>query len=242
MYIQNNTAIPRDWLVAEYLLDGSAVDTAWSNDWTATNVTFLPAERGYVEEVGSFNGSSSNVFVWPITLWTNFTLNFLVKYTDSSTLMMLFNEKSGQDLARIYLNNDWDVQMYFWQNTSNRISSSFTNPSIHDWEYHFLTINIDIVAMTTTVYLDWVSQTITYSNSWSAWSIVLNWFYLWADVDNTRRFFNWKIWLTRIYNRALSEQEINQQYQEWLKYIHWNKYSLPNLQQWLVLEISKPQV
>ncbi len=43
--------IPRDGLVAEYLLDWNANDTAWSNNWTATNVTWVNADRGYVKNV-----------------------------------------------------------------------------------------------------------------------------------------------------------------------------------------------
>ena len=457
MYIQNNTAIPRDWLVAEYLLDGSAVDTAWSNDWTASNVTYLPAERGYVEEVGSFNSN------WTVTTWTwiwiwltAFTVSAFIKSSVADTaerrvlawlnswgsniFYMQYYQNKYYAIAwvwwadwviqptsptppvweyvhyliennwtnfRMYVNNilvwsdtwsfsetldkviignnyNWDIWLtriynralnesertalyqeglrklwptnllpspntkvkdwlvWEWNLNDNALDTSW---NWNDWTPSNVTydpvwwgkvgsfngsssyvdsiltssytdmsictvISIDslpwtneqyeIIAKWYTVWTDKVNFSLSYYNEsgtrrikfihydwliWTFWityninlivwkkyiliwkrdsswnyNLYLDWKAVWVttSVNNSFpvhsdivwiwylkwwwRHFNWQIWLTRIYNRALSEQEINQQYQEWLKYIHWNKYSLPNLQQWLVLEISKPQV
>jgi len=63
---------------------------------------------------------------------------------------------------------------------------------------------------------------------------------------------DWKIWLARIYNSALSQQQIQSLYLEWLRRFwptnllfnntDFTKYSLPNLQDWLVLDISRAAV
>jgi len=63
MIKQEELTIPRSTLVAEYLLDGSAIDTndGTKNNGTATNVTYANTSVGYQKQYGIFNGSSSKV-------------------------------------------------------------------------------------------------------------------------------------------------------------------------------------
>lgn len=65
----NPTYIPRDGLVGERLLNGNAKDTSGNgNDGTASGVTWVSADRGYVGECGSFDGSNDYVDCPAITL------------------------------------------------------------------------------------------------------------------------------------------------------------------------------
>lgn len=61
---QNNDTILLDdrGLVAEYLLDGNALDTSGNGyNGTASNVTYAKTHRGYQSQCGVFNGSSSKI-------------------------------------------------------------------------------------------------------------------------------------------------------------------------------------
>jgi len=56
MSFYNYTTIPTDWLIGEWLLDWTAIDSSWNwNDWTATDITWVDAERGYVRQCASFD-------------------------------------------------------------------------------------------------------------------------------------------------------------------------------------------
>jgi hypothetical protein len=69
--MRNNlgNTIPRNWLVAEYLLDWNANASVWTNG-TATNVTWWTDwVRGYQKGYGIFNGTSSYITIASNTDW-----------------------------------------------------------------------------------------------------------------------------------------------------------------------------
>jgi len=51
--------IPRNWLVAEYYLNGDATDSAWNNNWIATNITWPTSNIGYQSKLALWWASSS---------------------------------------------------------------------------------------------------------------------------------------------------------------------------------------
>ena len=232
-----NTKV-RDWLVWEWNLDNNALDTSWNwNDWTPTNVTYNPV---WGWGVGSFNGSSSYVDLpnW-ILWWNTVSISVWAKYSSVSNgydwkIVDLRNSDWHSVLIRANVKNNVD-KFGFYTNFWTDVQSSST-PLDNEY-HHFVLIvkNWDISFYNNNELVD--SQSWTWTDSWNNedWKI-------WQERNDwVNRHFWWQIWLTRIYNRALSQQEINQLHQEWLKYINWNKYSLPPLEQGKVLEISKPQ-
>ena len=232
-----NTKV-RDWLVWEWNLDNNALDTSWNwNDWTPTNVTYNPV---WGWGVGSFNGSSSYIDLpnW-ILWWNTVSISVWAKYSSVSNgydwkIVDLRNSDWHSVLIRANVKNNVD-KFGFYTNFWTDVQSSST-PLDNEY-HHFVLIvkNWDISFYNNNELVD--SQSWTWTDSWNNedWKI-------WQERNDwVNRHFWWQIWLTRIYNRALSQQEINQLHQEWLKYINWNKYSLPSLEQGKVLEISKPQ-
>tara|TARA_R110000851_G_scaffold324769_1_gene492295 strand:+ start:145 stop:417 length:273 start_codon:yes stop_codon:yes gene_type:complete len=85
----NNTSIPLEGLVYKADLDGSVPTGS-----TATNVTWTAASRGYVEEVGSFNGSSSYVLVnKTITATDTFYFNATINTNEAVNTGVIVNTK-----------------------------------------------------------------------------------------------------------------------------------------------------
>jgi len=212
------TQAPRDGLVAEYLLDGNANDTAWTNNGTATNVTWATAERGYVSEVGDFNGTSSyvdftNVTIDSFCVWIKPNIEITTSNSYSSNSYWLSSSTINTEWIRLWsvtvnATNEiltivdwWNSNIFYWDNTA--ISSITT-----DW--HFLSFIWDWT--TYKLYYDWLD----------VWSPIIVWSPSQIRINRLWRFltlpyFNWQIWLARIYNRALSQAEITDLYLEGLR-------------------------
>ena len=246
--LTNPTFLDRTNLVWEWLLDWDATDTWGSNNWTATNVTWVASERGYTSEVWDFNGSSSYVSLWN-NIFTSaelsdFTISYWMKLDTISW------DRSFDFEARILnqINADWTLEFRIFDgSTYDTISTSAWEISTWEW-YHIVNTRnstqselfINNVSKWTFASA-WPVELDAVSREWRIWSYFSWW-----------NWFDWKIWLFKIYDVALSQTEREDLYQEWLRRFwptnllfnntDFSKYSLANLQDGKVLEISKPIV
>lgn len=238
MTYNRHTAIPTEGLVYKADLDG------WVPSWsTASNVTWVWADRWYVEEVGSFNWINSSVVIpW----------NF-----DQSTYSYSFNfEYNSISWPDIIFGYDWNNLTkwlkYVYVDDSNNLNIQQWNVlfsiNITPWKTYTLIIvcnNYDCE-----VFLDNVSVWTFTGNSDKSSNPTTATLNIWTNRINSANFFNWKVWNIKFYNKALSQDEISSLYSEGLRRLgptnaplsgSFPKYSLPNLEEGKVLEISRPQ-
>jgi len=151
LYQSNPTHINRDNLVWEWLLDWNANDTSWNgNDWTATNVTYLPAEKGYVWEVAEFNWSTSRIqnpsinTAW--TFWLTFVMNTAVFPTVWNNMVPISTYDDVPNAWGYYvqLMNTWWVQSIraVFRSLAGAITIEY-NHSMVTWKDYLIAISLD---------------------------------------------------------------------------------------------------
>lgn len=250
----NYTTIPRDWLVAEYHLDWNANATVWTNG-AATNVTWwtdwtIAYQKGY----WIFNGSSSYITIPNnsiFDLWANYSIEIRCNITalptswNLQTLLYRLNTAWNWAQFEFVLFNDWWVQKIFVSHATTFNPINYTLPT---WKW--INLWVKYWSNTITFTLDWVIIW-TVSQSTAPWTSNKQ-FAIWVNYQpSNNRFFNWKIQTLRIYNRTITEEEEKNFQTEFQRklwpsnaILSWDfpLYSLPNLEQWKVLEISKPKV
>lgn len=206
------SSIPRNWLVGEWLLDWNRLDTNdWTkNNWTATNVTYISTDKWYQKQAGSFNWSSSYITIsnnlW-LTSWWWQTISLIAKSLQSKYAYIAdWQTTSWWNERLILINNANTLDIYSsWNFYATWIP-------ITNYTHIVLTHNTN---WTDTLYVNWI---FIYTNiSWTTWN-GLNMLRIWCPADRTNTaLFNWQIQSVRIYNRVLSQQEIQNLYQEWLR-------------------------
>lgn len=213
-------SIPRKDLTGEFLLDWDPNDTSWNwNNWTATDVTWVAADKWYVKECGNFNGSSSDIN-WPQVFDWVWDFSFVSWFRTSHTWdhQNIFAERKDSDwnqpnmlcFTRINSNNkfNFEIRNDSWDDYSLASDTEYTDWKWHLWvgyrKWSDIYINIDnwaeIKSMSAT------SDDVCDDN---------NLFDIWASRDE--EVFDWDIWLVRVYNRVLTPQEIKNLYLEWLR-------------------------
>jgi len=254
----NNTKIPKDWLVLEILWDWDALDTSWNwNNWSATDVTYVDAERGYVEEVCSFNGSSSILTFPKETMWTIWTQDFYVSWwyylvdpwSDNYPMLFgSFDSTYGHYYWPTMFFDPYDKEWWwnkieFRTDAGNTYYSNTSASSLYNWWHHIVLTRI---SWTLYLYINW-----NLDNSWSDNTNIpaADEADICVDYNPQRR--HWKTWLVRAWVwKWLTLSEIQAFYQEGLRKLwppnartsQWFPYySLSNLENWKVLEISKPK-
>ena len=219
--------------IAFYPLNWDALDYAWSNDWTPTSITYDPV---WWWECATFNGSSSYIHSVYSLRWVNtFTLSMWVKFNNITAYQWLYSLQytwSSVEAWVIRMRTDWKVwftdQVAWWFTTT----ATFTT-----WKYYF----IQLIRKTATTWEFWVDWSLDSSHTYSIStpsSITGTWPLIWASSTNYWQYFNWNILLVQIYNTILSQADITKLYNEWAKWILWNKYSLPLLQTDLELHLT----
>jgi len=243
----NPTFLDRSNLQGEFLLDWNWNDTSWNgNNWTPTNITWVTSSRWYVSEVWSFNGTSSDfstpydlsgtntISIWLYEEWATGVFHHIYDNDSSSTNRSICFFRRSTSTFEIYawsttkIIQDWTVLNYIPQNTWVNliiIQSSWDNK---------VYVNSVLRSSSTTTF-SWTSNNLTF----------------WKRYTNIE-YFDWKMWLIRIYDKILSQEEINNLYLEWLRRLwpknllfnntNFSKYSLPNLENGKVLEISRAAV
>lgn len=207
---------PRTNLVGEWLLDWNALDTAGSNDGTATNVSYVSASRGYVNEVGSFNGSTSYVSIpdFEYNISTKFSYNawiYLDNYTTENGIVMQDNF-SRWTLFRTSITTG-KLNFVRLNSTPSVVTniSSISSVPLSTWTMVTATFDNTVGSK---IYINGneVANDQVLVNTNNSTENIRIWSRNWTD-----NLMDWSIWLVRIYNKALSQQEITQLYNEGLK-------------------------
>ena len=249
--LSNPTHLDRTNLVWEWKLDWDAKDTWWTNNWTATNVTWVASEKWYTSEVGSFNGTSSYInWIYPLAWVNNFYISAWIKTSDVANYRTIYSARAtgiNVEIWTLRINNTWKIEFSDQVATS---TASNTTLSTGIW-YHIVFIRK--TNNTFDLYINWVLDKSFTNNvdattdpTWETWPQIGKY------SQSATQFWSGSIWLFRIWLTTLSQQQINSLYTEWLrrfwpKELLFNntafpKYSLPNLESWKVLEISKAAV
>lgn len=227
LYTLQNTKypLPRTKSSVPSLSDWLVLNIDWTHDWTTyfdqsgnwNNWTWsnvIDWWRIGEHKIMEFNGSSSSIDCWSFTFAKQNTISIRLKYTDSSNIMMILNENVDYQ-ARIYLNDTWDLQTYFWDYwwSNPALGANFTNSKLYDWNWHNIIIEQNFTTNTVDYYLDMIKQTTIYtSQTIQNIPLIVDNLYIWADKRQSRRYYNWELPSLKIRNRALTEKEIQQEY------------------------------
>lgn len=210
-----NISTLRDWLVWEWNLDWNANDTSWNwNHWTPYNVEWVDSGRGDGKKVAKFNSN------WKIILPSNIINNFneitvtafakrLWPANWSDWKIIDIRDWGASPIATILLNNSpeqTNIYAWFWNVWYVVLDTPFNN---NEWIFYALKSKDWVASFYINNQLVWTmsswnnSKTSLAAMIWQEWN------------DGAPRFFNWMIWPIKIYNRALSESEVQQLYQQW---------------------------
>lgn len=259
----NYTNIDREWLVWEWKLDWDALDSVGANNGTLVNMVYLDSLKGYNKTYSDFNWTNAYWYIphnsnIDFDVWTDdFTISFWFKIDSVDVTDRLVSKywssylRYAYDIALLGSPNTWKIYTASWDWTTGNSIISNTIVSTNKW-YHL--VFRSEAGATSRLYVDWVldtsiAQTIT--NTTKTPSRVNLWSYNTQYSFSAPQYLNWWLQDLRIYNKAISVNQIQNLYQEWLRKLwptnllfnntDFTKYSLPNLETWKVLEISKAQ-
>jgi len=235
----NETTIPLDRLVAAYDLDGNANDSSGNwNDWTATNVTWGSADRGYVEEIWESNWTSTRIETDTI-LQDWYTVSYwatLVNLTENQCrLWDADRSTTNQQKSCHFRLVEWGFSITTLT-PSDGFNAVLTYPISEVWTYHVVAYFKDW-DYELTVNWDTVSTTDSYTQPTG-----LDWLCIFAACDTSPSYDPWKIWLVRMYNKKLSEQEKNALYLEGLRKLWPTNISTSYPKDWLVASYNAEDV
>jgi len=191
------------------------------NNWTATDVV---DSTNWLNNVMSFNGSSSYVDLWNSlnSVFTNsFNISFNINKTSTNTSYIdtLFsNRYSNLTWFSFYTAwalgwQPWEIWIEIANTSSDRTSYSF-NKIIENGKYYHISLNYTYVWVwsvnTLSLFVNW--ERVFTSNTVKNIPSTSNILYLWRDWYNNAYRIIWDISSIKIYNKALSETEIQQLY------------------------------
>jgi hypothetical protein len=234
----NNIPTP----TAQFLLNGDAVND-YGTDWTATNVTWVDAEKGYVQEVGSFNGTTSYVNCWVnsnlnslFNWWWTFsaninvnaiTVNHRILDTNNTwtTWYLVYILDISWGFFRLWFSHKFSTTWWLWN--TDRVLELWKNYHIEVIYDYSSTTNDPIFR------IDWVIYTTNEVTApvWTWWAWTWNWI-IWADGTFWNN-FNWEIGLLRTFDIELTTQE-SQNIRTEHNRLLWNTAKNPDLLNWLV--------
>ena len=140
-----------DNLISYYKLDGNSNDAVGSDNGTDTAITYSIA-NGKILQGAGFNGSSSKITASTISLASDFSLAFWVKFTQSApTKQQIINWVNGNAQLNIYQDDDNKISCYL--SDSNSVTSSIRPNAIGDGNWHQLILTKSS-AGTVIVYVD----------------------------------------------------------------------------------------
>lgn len=237
--IGNN--IPTNGLVLDIPFDWNGSARIWLS-CTPTNFTWWKSEVGYINNVWVFNWTNASAkstttvnLLWTsndftFTIWiypwsTQITTSNIFDYNhgDTTTANRGFTIQQNADIVNNYslYFRDWSAYVNWW------VSFQLT---ANVWQL------LTCVKIWTTIshYINNVQQ--------STWTVTLNVnkptaYFMLGDFITTwvHRWFNWKMWLCKIYNRGITQDERQLLYLEFLRKL-WptNIPAYPKLLSWLV--------
>lgn len=200
----------RDGLVGEWLLNSNTKDTSGNGyNGTPTNVTYSKTDRGYQTYAGNFNGSNAYVTNPSSPISWNFTILFRIKI--SSNGWCPFGNKYGGNFFYAEFDGSNRLQLVYWNGDTyvDTVSDVLFPGVYYDfayeriWNVWYLYKNGNLISI-------WNAH--TFDVFWGSWII---WWRLnyWSNIN----FFNGSIQSVRIFNRALSADEIRDWYLEGLR-------------------------
>lgn len=193
-------------LVSYYKFDWNSTDSAWSNNWTDTNISYV---SGKISNCASFNGTSSKITWLPtIPNNNNFSVNLWMYDSGSISLDMnimadvwgwYFVVSSHDDTS------DSKFRIGFFD-TSWKYLKETIGHSLNTWIMYTITL----WGWTLKLYKNW-----SLDNSlavWNVWSIA-NALQLWQNANT--RWYNWRLDEVGIWSMALTAWEVTQLYNWW---------------------------
>ena len=224
--------VPRDWLVAEWLCNQTANDTAWfQSNWTMTwwVFTWVAEAAWYNKWYATFDWTWDYISFWDDARLELATFSFSCWVNPNSTQNAYANIV---DMAH----NSSSWTSYWWAFEQNITTNNQYSFAVARWASNwFDTILFTISAATWThiacyyndstknanVYVNWVAvwaeQTFS-SNTWLIYSTMSKYIARWNG--NTARDWNWKWCLYRYYNKQLTVKDFQLLYREWIKLLH----------------------
>ena len=218
---------PTDGLLWYYPFNWNANDESgnWYNGTVngaiLTTDRFWNANRAY-----SFNWSSDYISIWDVInpwLWNlSFSAWFNTTTAGAFQSILTKSRAAGANWRywvmftwwTLYSFIDFDIWATIWNVTTPEA------PYI-DWNWHNVCVTIQR-NWNLTMYVDWINKwaiDISAHVATNCTSTDILW--IWAYNNSTwtaltQGFFNWKIWITSLYNRVLKEEEIQKIYIWWL--------------------------
>ena len=221
---------------AFYPLNWDALDYAWSNDWTwSGSEAYSPV---WWWKSATFNWSTDYIDI-SATLYDNsnsFSISAWVKYDTISDITKIRWYQKWNSSYNGVIMSTWETtdawKPWFWVYDWSWKYAKFPTASVN-WEWYHIVWVYNSTSNTADIYVNWVAWT---QATW-IWTVTN-----WTNYHSIWRYFtqefNWNILLVQIYNTILSQADITKLYNEWAKWILWNKYSLPLLQTDLELHLT----
>lgn len=207
-------------LVSYWKLDETsgttAVDSHGSNDGAISGATTNVA--GQINTAYDFDGTDDYVSFSPSLTISELSVSFWYKEETAGNFNIPIRIKSStsefDNGFQVFLNSGENGEIYSYSNddsgsTSGQLSGSSVNTVINDGNWHLITVTNDYVSNDIGIYVDGVSQSITYINKVSGGSVDLNRLsYIGGEADNNRRYTDGKLDEVAIWNRALTSAEV----------------------------------
>ena len=233
MFTQGYTNIPREWLVWEWLLNWSWADTAWVNTWTPVNTTWSSSEKWYVQQTSVLNGTNAYVSTnYPLQAASSTSMAVWIKWnwkvTEYNAIMADHTSSATPYNYNLLHNSNADKTIQcqiYWKWTISWTTVLNAN------QWYFVVMTHNTSTWDAIIYLDWIQDWIL--STWTPSTQTWGWLNIGRAWDYNGRYFGWNIWLARVYNRVLSEDEIYNLYLEGMRRL-WDRASYPALMNWLV--------
>lgn len=204
--------------VATYQLNGNANDLGGTYNGVTTNVNY---EAGKFGQSAVFNGTSSKLQTTAVNSTNLRTLSLWVNINQAST-----NTEMIASFGRTGSNNAYDWFLASWNNTSlafgwGTTAGDFSNgalinvPKIKgEWVHLCFIISAPTVKNSHELYINGNKQTLIYSDNGYPLPAIQGNCYFGHKEFNPTHYFNGSMDQIRIFNRALTAQEVNTLYLE----------------------------
>ncbi len=222
----DGSSIPRNGLVGEWLFDGNANDTSGNGNNGTVNGATLTADRfGNSNKAYSFDGGNSNNNISlpeGINAGTNITFNLWVypktiTTTVVSQEIMLFYHRAGyRDIGVVYgspvIGQSGSKIFFTTFGTDNSGGNLLSNSDLSLNTWHQITVTYD--GNLKKLYIDGVLNNSSSFNKTLNWTDNFLYNVIGCGVQESKPTFNGLIDDVRIYNRALTDEEITTLYNE----------------------------
>lgn len=207
-----------------YQFEDNANDSSGnSNNWTATSVTYTNSIHSWFSKAGSFNGSSSNISLPALWLWTGArTVSFWAYCNSLSSAMCAFYSWTASTRARFAVLIWTSGEVYLWWENADIYTSWWvvlSSQRVHiTIAYSWWEVNTTNVK----IYVDWANRSASFwgSGSWGYNTTNSN-YTIWRDPVANTKYFNWLIDEVIIEDIARTAQQVLDRYNQSKKKYAW---------------------